>query len=110
MSFDLELRATFTTIAGDVDYDGDVDREDAARFALRYGRQSDSIWTDGDFNGDRRVSLADWAMLQRNLGMTAPSPVGVPEPSGLVLLVLGFVAAGLQGARHVRRRRKAGGF
>jgi hypothetical protein len=108
MSFDLELRATFTTIAGDVDYDGDVDRADAARFALNFGRTTGSIWTDGDFNGDGQVSLADWSLLQQNLGSAAPSPVGVPEPSGLALMALGLLAAGRKRSRDFRRRGKAG--
>jgi hypothetical protein len=107
MSFDLELRATFSTIAGDIDYDGDVDRADAAQFALNYGRDSGSIWTDGDFNGDRRVSLADWAMLQQNFGSMAPSPVGVPEPSALMLVALSVVAASVKGVGKFRRWREA---
>jgi hypothetical protein len=43
------------------------------------------IWQQGDFNGDGKVSFADYLILEANFGKT------IPEPASLTLLVLGGV-------------------
>jgi hypothetical protein len=74
-------------IAGDVNNDGLVNRLDAAQFAVNFGRQSGSTWANGDFDDDRATTVADWALLQSHFGHPSSSPIPVPEPSMLALLV-----------------------
>lgn len=97
--------------AGDIDLDGDVDRHDAALFALHMGRQSDSAWTTGDFDFDAATTLADLAILQAKLGTAASnaskatnSPAGspVPEPSAFALLAFGGTACSICRLRRTR--------
>jgi hypothetical protein len=98
----LTLSVASTLLPGDIDEDGDVDPRDAAIFSQFFGRQTDSLWTTGDFNGDEATTLADWSLLQTHLGQSAPSPsaaVGVPEPSASWLAILSLALIGL------RRRR-----
>jgi hypothetical protein len=89
-----------TDLPGDVDRDGDVDRKDAAMLVHSFGKESGSVWTRGDFDGDRKTTLKDWALLQTHFGATATSHanVAVPEPSSAAL------AAMLIGALYARRR------
>jgi hypothetical protein len=47
--------------------------------------KSGVIWQQGDFNGDGKVSFADYLILEANFGKT------IPEPASLTLLVLGGV-------------------
>lgn len=86
---------------GDVDLDGVVDRRDAALFARSFGMASGAVWTDGDFDGDQAVTLADLAVLQRNLDVVAASAAAVPEPASFWLVISGL-AAGCA-LRRVRR-------
>jgi hypothetical protein len=62
------------------------------------------VWTDGDFNGDATVNVADLTLLLNNynktFGAVAASSV-VPEPSSLVLLA---TLSALLGAWVIRRR------
>lgn len=92
-----------SALPGDIDLDGDVDRTDAARLSQFFGRESESIWTTGDFDNDGRTTLADWAALQTHLGQALPrlSPVAVPEPSTLLLMFSAAVSL------HVVRRIKS---
>jgi hypothetical protein len=79
-----------SALPGDIDLDGDVDRSDAAIFSQFFGRESGSVWTTGDFDGDTTTTLADLVLLQSNLGQTSLSPAAaaVPEPSTLLLMLV----------------------
>jgi uncharacterized protein YkwD len=90
-----------TLVPGDIDLDGDVDRRDGALFAVHYGRRAGSTWATGDFNGDMRTTLADWALLQSHLGQGG-SAAAVPEPSSAALASLIALAAGLTFRRNRR--------
>jgi hypothetical protein len=94
----LTIDVESTLSPGDIDEDGDVDRSDAARFAIFYGRETGSIWTTGDFDGDGTTSVHDLALLQSSLG-TSGSPLAVPEPSGCMLALVAFLAAALYNVR-----------
>ena len=62
-------------------------------------------WASGDFNRDGRTNISDLALLQANLGVTASSAASqaaVPEPSGIVLLLIGLAGT----TTRVRRRRR----
>jgi hypothetical protein len=89
-----------SALPGDIDLDGEVDRTDAATFSKYFGRESDSIWTTGDFDGDGRTSLTDWGLLQSHLGQSAASPsvAAVPEPATwlIVLVLVGMRSVGFR--------------
>jgi autotransporter-associated beta strand protein len=76
---------------GDIDVNGTVDRTDAAIFAQNVG-QLGSTWSTGDFDYDGATTLADFTLLQANLGKSvAPSLTttsAVPEPSTVSLMIL----------------------
>jgi hypothetical protein len=87
---------------GDIDFDGDVDRDDAALLAANLGRDNCVTMNDGDFTFDGAVGLADLLLLQSNIGRTFPPPgpsAAVPEPRSLVLGVFTLALSWL-----VRRR------
>jgi hypothetical protein len=112
ISFDLRLSATMRSpTPGDTDFDGDVDRADAATLAAHYGLASGAMWINGDFNGDRAVDLADAVILQHHLtsGLAASSAAPVPEPTSLAIVFIS--AAGAAGmvrprAAAIRRARQ----
>jgi glucose/arabinose dehydrogenase len=92
VSFDLRLSAIMRTpIAGDANFDGVVDRLDAAVLAENYGLVDGAMWIQGDFNADGAVSLADMAILQQNFSpIAAASGSPVPEPSAVLLVTVSF--------------------
>jgi hypothetical protein len=74
---------------GDIDLDGDVDRNDAARFAAHFGQTEGASWSTGDFDRDGAATLADWSLLQSNLSSAGPATLAaVPEPRGWALALL----------------------
>jgi hypothetical protein len=104
ISFDFRLTAVMRTpTPGDIDFDGDVDRHDAATLAKNFGLESGALWIDGDFNADGAVDLADQGILLSRLSPNAASSAAVPEPAAVVL-VLPTVAALV-----ITRRRRARG-
>jgi T5SS/PEP-CTERM-associated repeat protein len=95
-----------SALPGDIDLNGLVDRTDAARFSQFFGRETSSIWTTGDFNGDGKTTLDDWGLLQTHVGQSvAPSAstAAVPEPSAGVLFAT-LAAATFISARQTRHR------
>jgi hypothetical protein len=92
---------------GDANGDGFVNRADAAILASSFARTGDVLWSHGDFDGNGRVDLKDWATLQSNFGHGPSSPAAaVPEPSAGAMLLLGLVAATLFRNNRLRRRIK----
>jgi hypothetical protein len=87
----------------DVNKDGVVNRWDVVALARQYGDAGEGL--DADVNRDGVVDLSDVRLLQAALETGVLSPVAaVPEPSSLLLCVLGGIGLAL-GAR--RRRIKA---
>lgn len=109
-----------TTIVGDANGDGAVDRADLAIVVAHLGMATGATFSEGDFNADGRVSLADVTVLQRNFGSTPMAGASlalaiVPEPGTLTLALGTMMCAFISGARHRRRggtqhRRLAGRF
>jgi hypothetical protein len=90
---------------GDVDKNGRVDIFDVAVVQTNYGKTSGATWAQGDFNADGAVNIFDVAMMQVNYGTgVASAPSAVPEPSTLVLGMLGLCALVAYGARFRRAR------
>jgi hypothetical protein len=103
----LVLTATSMRLPGDADNNGVVDRADLALVAANYGLTAGATFDDGDFNGDRRVSLADLAILQAHLTpLPGGSATAVPEPGGPTLA---FFAAMTLGCAVVLRSHGRGG-
>jgi len=74
---------------GDANLDGKVDGIDVAKVALNW-QKSNMTWQDGDFSGDGVVNGVDVSMLALNWqkGVTGGA-AAIPEPSTVVMLVLG---------------------
>ncbi|MEM7312711.1 MAG: hypothetical protein AAF497_06135 [Planctomycetota bacterium] len=76
------------TLIGDANLDGVVDISD---FNVWNGGKltTNSEWCSGDFNGDGSVDISDFNVWNNNKFTSADSAAaGVPEPSGLVLLLM----------------------
>jgi hypothetical protein len=94
-----ELRKTYF---GDANLDGVFNSSDFVHvFQIgKYETGQDATWGDGDWDGDGKFSSSDFVNAFQDGGYEK-GPVaasGVPEPSGLVLVLLGIVPL-------VRRRR-----
>ena len=69
---------------GDANGDGYVDADDVAILAAHWRQSGD--WGGGDFNGDGVIDEVDATLLACNWN---PQTTDVPEPSTLILLLLG---------------------
>ncbi len=97
-----------TGIPGDIDLSGVVDRADVAQFVGHYGTVEGSVFTTGDFDNpaDGKTGLSDLALLQRHFGESTPaSPATVPEPTTLILSVMGMMGWVFFGWRRKRNCR-----
>ncbi len=93
--------ASWDSLKGDFDLDGDVDVSDLGILATNYGTASGAtiFLGDSDFNGAVNVSdLGDLATYY-NTDVWAAAGAAVPEPATMTMLVLGALAL------LVRRRR-----
>ena len=87
-------------IPGDANGDGKVDGSDVTILAGNWQKGvSDGLtasWGEGDFNGDGKVDGSDVTILAGNwqYGVTAAA-AAVPEPSTIVLLLVGIASVGL---------------
>jgi len=85
------------TVIGDASLDGTINSADFNQFVANYGLLSNARWTQGDFDGNGKVTTSDFNILAGRFGQSLPAPtlgIVVPEPgSGLVLgvLLLGLV-------------------
>jgi hypothetical protein len=93
-------------LPGDANLDGQVDVNDLTIVLANYN-QTGMTWTQGEFTGDGTVDINDLTIVLAHYGQGLGSPVGsaaaVPEPSALLLIVVG-IAALLAFARRRRTR------
>ena len=79
------------TLYGDSNLDGSVNGTDL-NAVLSYYNQSSQVWVNGDFNYDGSVNGTDLNTVLSNYNQSLPaSTAAVPEPSTLLLMVLGLV-------------------
>ncbi|MCA9262600.1 MAG: PEP-CTERM sorting domain-containing protein [Planctomycetales bacterium] len=77
---------------GDANLDGVVDEADFAMW--QDGAFSRSLrWDDGNFTGDRFVDVEDYNILNANKYASSYNASPVPEPSGMLLIVLSVLAS-----------------
>ncbi len=75
---------------GDANCDTIVNAADAKKLAANWLKQSGATWEEGDFNDDGKVDDKDAALMAAN--WTTAASASVPEPSMLVLTVIGIFA------------------
>lgn len=78
-------------IAGDINFDGDIDSSDLGLLLNTFGG-ADVGWGGGDIDGSGNVDSSDLGLLLNNFGTMSASSAAVPEPSSLGLLCLAGVA------------------
>lgn len=75
-------------IAGDLNYDGEVNLVDLADMAANFGNDAnlntllDVRWQDGDLNGDGAVNLVDLALLATHFGLSGSNGFPINPPDG----------------------------
>lgn len=86
------------TTAGDYNSDGTVNAADYTVWRDSFGATGISPWSLGDGNGDGDVDGSDYAVWRTEFGTTlddiasATSSASVPEPSSLLVLLIGSLA------------------
>lgn len=95
-------------LPGDINLDGVVNNSDIALFVQYFGTESGGTWTTGDFDNDGAVAMSDLMLLQAHFGQfsTVPQLAAIPEPSSILLISFGVVAASTAG--HFRFKRDQG--
>ena len=79
-------------LVGDYDNDGDVDANDYQVWRQSFGTSGNQLAADG--NKDGVVNAADYIVWRdRYLAPATGNLVAIPEPSSVILMILGAVAA-----------------
>jgi hypothetical protein len=90
-----------TAHPGDFDGDGDVDGADFVAWQTNFPKASGATLAQGDADADGDVDGADFVVWQTNFPFTPGPASAIPEPSGIILIVLGAMA--LVSARRMAR-------
>jgi hypothetical protein len=89
-----EAAVVLPRIPGDADGNRLVNQADAAILAAHWGQTGG--WSAGDFNADGLVNAADASVLAANWGYPTGETTTVPEPSTLVMLLLGLLPCAIR--------------
>jgi hypothetical protein len=84
------LFGMYSSLPGDANLDRTVNGADLNIVLSNYN-QTGMIWTQGDFNSDRMVNGADLNIVLSNYNQSVGVGAAVPEPSALVLIVIGTI-------------------
>lgn len=84
-----------STFIGDTNLDGTVNFSDFLALSAGFGKSGG--WAEGDFDGNGEVRFPDFLALSDNFGQSTTAAATVPEPSSVILVLIGLVA--------LRRRR-----
>jgi len=87
-------------LRGDTEFDRDVDITDFNSLATHFdpdGATAPHSWTEGNFDGDNDIDITDFNFLAANFAPDGYGASAVPEPSSLLLALLGLML--LVGAR-----------
>ena len=76
---------------GDLDGNGKVEFADFLVLSENFGSDA-SDHTTGDIDCNGKVEFSDFLVLSENFGTDVGQASSVPEPSGIVLLVIGGFA------------------
>ena len=100
----VELRHLLA-LPGDVDGDNDVDTVDLAQMFVNFtgDRGSGTIWTTGDNDGDNDTDTYDLTKAIMNFTGARNAAAAVPEPPGLLLLVLAIGCLASMRARSCKQ-------
>jgi len=83
-------------LRGDTEFDRDVDITDFNVLASHFDPTGDGdpyngpFWNEGNFNGDDNVDITDFNLLAANFAPSGYTTSVIPEPSSVVLLLLGL--------------------
>jgi len=93
-------------IEGDTDGDRDVDTVDLTQMIMNFNGATGSgtTWLTGDTDGDGDTDTADLTTAIINFTSARNSAAAVPEPSGLLLLVLAVGCLAATRGRSCRKR------
>lgn len=95
LDIEIWIEDIFGTLYGDVDLDGLFNSSDliAVLSKGKYGSDRHAVWSDGDFTGDGWVDSSDFiiALAKGGYEATATEAKAIPEPSGVVLLMIGCI-------------------
>ena len=84
---------SYDTLSGDADLNRSVEFGDF--LALSSNFDQPGTWSNGDFDGSGVVTFADFTLLASSFGQPVAAvtagAASVPEPSGVVMLLLGLV-------------------
>ena len=90
---------------GDTELDRDVDITDFNSLATHFdpdGATAPHSWTEGNFDGDRDIDITDFNFLASNFAPDGYGVSAVPEPSPLLLALLGLMLlAGVRGQQAI---------
>jgi T5SS/PEP-CTERM-associated repeat protein len=88
----LTLSVNSSSLPGDLNLDGAVNRADLALLVGNYGLTTGATSVQGDMNSDGRVALADLMLLRSMMTSPGGSPDAVPEPATCLLCCVGIAA------------------
>ena len=94
----------FQAAAGDADGDLDVDITDFNTLAGNFDPSPvpGVVWTDADFDADTDVDITDFNFLAANFAPDGYGASAVPEPSSLLLTLLGLILlTGVRGRQAI---------
>ena len=98
-AMDVKLNA-FQALAGDANGDKDVDISDFHILATNFDPEGQNgphnNWLTADFDADGEVNITDFNILATNFTEGyGKQPLGVPEPTTVILMVIGCLAVGI---------------